>query len=529
MTIEEQIGQVLVVGFDGTTPTTGIIDLIERYHVGGIVLFSRNIQDAGQVRTLTRQLQMTAKAAGHRYPLLITLDQENGMVRRLGQGATTFPGNMALGAIGSEALAHDVALATGRELKELGINMNLAPVVDVNNNPGNPVIGVRSFGEDPQLVARLGSAMVKGYQEAGIISCLKHFPGHGDTATDSHLSLPIIPHTLERLEEIELVPFRRAIAAGADSVMIAHVYFSALMQGEVLPSTVSPAIINGLLRQHLGFTGVIMTDCLEMSAVAETIGVAPGSVMALQAGADLILISHRYDQQQASTEAIKTAVENNILSPQLLQQAAERVAHLKERFLSWDDIDDTSEATATTWLHSPQHEQLSKQAYALSTTLVRNTANVLPLQLTPEQRIVVIYPQRDAFTMVEDRSYPHDFLIESLRQRHTQVQALPIILNQENHDDIYQAASAADVIIAVTVNANLDLQQSIVMNKLLQSGRPIIGIAAYNPYDLLAFPELATYLVTYEYTEPAISAAVRVIFGGQAAQGHLPVTIPLDA
>lgn len=525
MTIEEQIGQVLVAGFDGLTPTQGIINLIERYHVGSIVLFTRNIQDAQQVRTLTRQLQMTAKAAGHRYPLLITLDQENGMVRRLGEGATTFPGNMALGAIGSETLAHDIALATGRELKELGINMNLAPVVDVNNNPGNPVIGVRSFGEDPQLVARLGSAMVKGYQEAGIISCLKHFPGHGDTATDSHLSLPTIPHTLERLEKVELVPFRSAIAAGADSVMIAHVYFPALMQGEMLPSTVSPAIIDGLLRQHLGFAGVIITDCLEMSAVAETIGVAQGSVMALQAGADLILISHTYEQQRASAEAIKAAVENNVLSPQHLQQAAERVMHLKERFLSWDDVDNLSEEA--TWLHSAQHEQLSNQAYALSTTLVRNTTNILPLQLTPEQRIVVIYPQRDAFTMVEDRSYPHDFLVACLRQRHPQVQALPLILNQENHDEIYQAASEADVVIAVTVNANLDQQQSEVMRKLLQNGRPIIGIAAYNPYDLLAFPELATYLVTYEYTEPAIAAAVRVIFGDQPAQGHLPVTIPV--
>src|SRR6266487_5051304 len=164
------------------------------------------------------QLQMIAKEAGHRFPLFIAIDQENGIVQRLGETATIFPGNMALGAIGSEEIAYKVALATGHELKALGINMNLAPVVDVNNNPANPVIGVRSFGEDPQQVARLGADIVKGYHAAGILSCLKHFPGHGDTAVDSHRALPTLTYGLERLEALELVPFRSGIKAGADSV-----------------------------------------------------------------------------------------------------------------------------------------------------------------------------------------------------------------------------------------------------------------------------------------------------------------------
>src|SRR5689334_1561820 len=207
MTLEEQIGQLLMVGFWGTTPSQEIIDLIQRYHIGNIILFSRNIDGSQQVLELTQQLQELAKAAGQHYPLLIAIDQENGIVQRLGDVATIFPGNMTLGAIDSEDIAYKVAEATGNELKVLGINMNLAPVVDVNNNPSNPVIGVRSFGEDPSLVARLGAAMVKGYDAAGIISCLKHFPGHGDTSTDSHLWLPVISGTLQRLEDVELVPF----------------------------------------------------------------------------------------------------------------------------------------------------------------------------------------------------------------------------------------------------------------------------------------------------------------------------------
>src|SRR6266852_5820809 len=194
---------------------------------------------------------MIAIRARHRAPLLIAIDQENGIVQRLGEATTIFPGNMALGAIGSEEIAYEVAQATGRELKALGINMNLAPVVDVNNNPANPVIGVRSFGEDPHQVARLAAAAVKGYRAAGVISDLKHFPGHGDTAVGSHLALPPISSTLEQLGAIELVPFKSGIEAGADSVMIAHISFPALTHQEALPATVSPALVRGFSARNL--------------------------------------------------------------------------------------------------------------------------------------------------------------------------------------------------------------------------------------------------------------------------------------
>src|SRR5256886_4063791 len=239
MTLEEQIGQSLMVGFWGTTPSLEIIDLIQRYHVGNVILFSRNIHETQQVLELTQKLQEIAKEAGQRYPLLIAIDHENGIVQRLGDMVTIFPGNMALGAIGSEEIAYKVAMATGNELKALGINMNLAPVVDVNNNPANPIIGGRSFGEDPLLVARLGAAMVRGYRAAGILSCLKHFPGHGDTATDSHLSLPVIPYALQRLEALELVPFKSGMKVGAESGMIAHIALPSLAEKDTFPATPS--------------------------------------------------------------------------------------------------------------------------------------------------------------------------------------------------------------------------------------------------------------------------------------------------
>src|SRR3989442_787209 len=424
MSLEEQIGQVLMVGFWGNTPSQEIIDLIQHYHTGSIILLSRNVRASQQVLELTRSLQMIAKQAGHPYPLLIAIDQENGIVQRLGEAATIFPGNMALGAIDSEEIAYKVALATGQELKALGINMNLAPVVDVNNNPANPVVGVRSFGEDPQQVARLGTAMVKGYHAAGILSCLKHFPGHGDTTVDSHLALPTIPCTLERLETLELVPFRGGIEAGAGSVMIAHVSFPALTQHEMLPATLSSAIVRGLLREQLGFNSLILSDCLEMKAISETFGTERAAVKALQAGIDLVLVSHHYKRQRGSIKAIQVAVQTHQLSSQAVQQAAEHVLRLKANYLSWNDL--PTSAALPACIGCEAHLQLQDQAYELSTTLVRNEDALLPLHLDSGERIVVLSPRRNSISMVEDRYYSDDILTEIIGQYHTNVKTLSI-------------------------------------------------------------------------------------------------------
>ena len=528
MSRAEQIGQVLAVGFPQPTPSQEIIDLIQKYHVGNIILFQRNIQSIQQVLELTTRLQRIAREAGHREPLLIMIDQENGMVRRFGQNTTIFPGNMALGAIGSEQIAYDVSLATGRELQALGINMNLAPVMDVNNNPANPVIGVRSFGEDPQLVARLGTAMVRGYRAAGILTCLKHFPGHGDTAVDSHLALPVIPYDMERLEAIELVPFKHAIEAGAsspDSVMIAHMYLPALMQNEMVPATLSPAVITELLREKLGFKGLIISDCMEMQAVSDTVGTEQGTVGALKAGTDLVLVSHTYTHQRGSIEAIQAALQDGSLSENRIQQAAEQVLQLKARTLSWDNLPD---ATSLAVIGNEAHQRLRDHAYELSTTVVKDTDGLLPLRLKPEERLCLLFLQPSSSTLAVDAGFSGDELVAQIRKRHDKVDVLSIMSTPapDEYKRINQAVDGAAVTIIVTANANLDTYQGELVRHLLQRGRPITGIAAYNPYDLLTFPELGTYLVTYEYTQPAFVALVRVLFGDISAQGHLPVSIP---
>ena len=525
MTLEEQLGQLFVVGFWGTTPSPEIIDLIQNYHIGGIILFSRNISDPQQVLELTESLQRSAKDAGHRHPLLIAIDHENGMVQRLGKAVTQFPGNMALGAIGSEQIAYAIAQATGRELKALGINMNLAPVVDVNNNPANPVIGIRSFGEDPLQVARLATATVKGYQAAGIISSLKHFPGHGDTAVDSHYALPTISSTLQRLEEVELVPFRSGIEAGAPSVMIAHIHFPSLMQDKVLPATVSSAVISELLRKQLGYDGVIISDCLEMKAIADTLGVERGAIMVLQASSDLVLISHHYTLQRAGIEAVRSAVQSGELSPEMIRQAVGRVLRLKERFLPWDDI---PASTVPAWVGGKEHQELRDRAYNLSTTLVRNDAALLPLRLEANERILVVFQQTDTNIVEGKHSTPDELLLQAIRQYHAHVDTLSLSSRRtaEEYQQVLRRARESDVIIMPTVDAFLDQQQAEPMNSLIQTGQRVVGIAVRNPYDLLAFPQLRTYLVTYEYTQPALAAAVRVLFGEIQPQGRLPVTLP---
>ena len=526
MTLEEQIGQTLVVGFAGTTVSPEVAELIRDGHVGGIILFARNVRDAEQLRDLTGELQSVARAAGHRHPLLMTIDEENGVVRRLGAGTTVFPGNMALGATGSQELTREVARATGRELRALGVTMNLAPVVDVNNNPANPVIGVRSFGEDPAEVGRLGAAAVRGYREAGMLTALKHFPGHGDTAVDSHLALSTIDYDVERLERVELLPFRAGIEAGAEGVTVAHIAFPRLAP-DGLPGTVAPAIVRGLLRERLGFEGVILSDCMEMDAVARTIGVERAAVLALRAGIDLVFISHRHDRQWAGVRAIRAAVTEGALESETVRRAAERVLYLKAHGPSWDDLPAPG-APLPSWVGGEAHQRLAQDAYERAVTLARNDEGLVPLRLGADERLLVVYPRHESPLWPDDVRHPHGFFVESVRRRypHADAVAMSTRPTAEERREILRLATGAGAVVVATMNANLHKGQAEVVRDLDAAGHRVVGVAVYNPYDLLAFPDLRTYMATYEYTPPALEAATRVLCGDITPRGHLPVTLP---
>lgn len=326
--LQQKIGQLFMVGFDGLEPDAAITGLIREQRVGGVILFRRNVHTPAQVSALCQKLQeINAEVSDE--PLLIALDQEGGMVMRIEQGVTPIPAAMAFQAAGSVQDCERLNFVNADEMRQIGINMNLAPVLDVNNNSLNPVIGVRAYGEDAATVIDYGLAAIRGQQDAGLIVTAKHFPGHGDTAVDSHHTMALVPHDQERLRAVELAPFRAAIAQGVDAIMTAHVAFPAFEPDTSVPATLSRAVLTGLLREEMGYDGVIISDCLEMGAIADGVGVAQGAIATLRAGCDIVLISHRLDQQRAAIAAVAGAIAQGGLAMERIEQSLARVRKLK--------------------------------------------------------------------------------------------------------------------------------------------------------------------------------------------------------
>jgi beta-N-acetylhexosaminidase len=326
-----QAGQRVMVGFLGHEASADVKALIRDYGVASVILFARNVAAPEQVAELVRELQTTAREAGHDLPLVVAVDQEGGRVARLREPWTVWPSLRAVGRLGSEDHARRMGEALAAELKACGIRWDFAPVVDVDTNPRNPVIADRSFGPDAGLVSRLGAAMVRGLQEGGVAACAKHFPGHGDTDKDSHLDLPMVTHPRSRLDEVELPPFRAAIKAGVASVLSAHVLLPEL--DETLPASLSPRILGGLLRDDLGFDGVVVTDDMEMNAVAKGWGRGEAAVLAAQAGCDLVAVCKSADAQVEAIEALVRAREADAIRATAMDGALTRLRRLKEKYL----------------------------------------------------------------------------------------------------------------------------------------------------------------------------------------------------
>jgi len=319
--LDREVAGLFCVGFQGTAPSKEVLELVAR-GVHGVILFARNVQAAEQVAELVAALK---RAAGR--PLLVSVDQEGGRVARLRapQGFTELPPMRAVGATGDAALAREVGALLGRELRAVGIDQDYAPVVDVDTNPANPVIGDRALSRDAAEVGRMGAALAAGIQSAGVAACAKHFPGHGDTSQDSHRDLPRLPHALERLERVELPPFRALARAGVASVMTAHVVFEALDPRR--PATLSPEVMR-LLRERVGFDGCCVSDDLEMKAVAEHFPPEEAVPGALAAGVDALLVCHSAELQHRAIDLARQAVEEGRLSRARLAEARARIARL---------------------------------------------------------------------------------------------------------------------------------------------------------------------------------------------------------
>ncbi|MBE3582646.1 MAG: beta-N-acetylhexosaminidase [Limnochordaceae bacterium] len=529
MSVEEKVGQLFLVGFPGQLMGYEAQTLVEEYHVGGVILFGRNIDSPVQVAVLTNQLQKAATTNGAGIPLLIATDQEGGIVQRLA-GATNFPGNMALGAVGSEELARQQGEITARELRAVGINVDFAPVVDVNNNPDNPVIGLRSLGSDPQQVARLGTALVQGLQAGGVLATAKHFPGHGDTSMDSHISLPTVPYDRAHLDRVELVPFAAAIKAGVGGIMTAHITFPAVDPTPGLPATLSPKVLQGLLRQELGFKGLIFTDALEMGAIVQTWGIGEAAVKAIQAGADQVLIAWPRDWQDEITaiQRVVAAVRAGEITTSRLDESVRRILQAKEQLGLFRSSQVDPQAVAKQ-VATPTSQAVGLQIARRSITVVRNQAHVLPLKPGYTGKIVVIAPQDAALTQVEELGSSSSTLGKALRSGAKNVVEYLYPVSGRSSIDVAAAtrlARSADLVVVGTYRATQSSAQVDLVRSLLELDKPTVVVALREPYDILRFPEVKTYVATYGYTPVSLQALGDVLFGRVKPAGKLPVEIP---
>ncbi len=519
ITLEQAVGQKLLAAFQGYEAPTEFVGLLGRMQVGGVTLFrSMNVQNPSQVRDLTTALQ-TAAAIGEQPPLLICADQEGGQLLAMA-GTTPFPGNMALGATHSPELARRAGLAIGREIAAMGINVNYAPVCDVNINPQNPVIGTRSFGEDPAEVGRLGAAMIEGLQAAGVAATAKHFPGHGDTATDSHYGTPVLPFGEERLRRVELPPFSSAIEAGVKLMMTAHIALPGLTDSLKVPATLAPAIMRKLLRDDLGFQGIVVSDAMNMRAIQPGLGLVVDCIAATAAGVDLLLLADYGEDFQAVYAALLQAARRGLLAQGEIVASAERVLELK----AWLG---KQEQPGLEVIQCEEHRALAYEISSYSVTLVRDSDGCLPLRLAADARIALILPRPADLTPADTSSYDRPVLAEMLRRYHPTVDQIDVPTNPTSSDigEVLQQAKGYDLVIVGTINAFQHSGQAALVNMLLEAGSKVIAVALRLPYDLPAYPGAPTYICTYNLQPPSMESLADALWGRIPFVGRLPVTV----
>lgn len=522
LSLRHKIGQMLICGFGGHQPTDGIRELIREYGLGHVILFSRNADTARQLHQLSWQL----KEWSSRYsdiPLGVAVDQEGGMVARVTGGVTPLPGNMAVGATRDASAAFELARISGTELRLLGVTTNFAPCLDISSNPHNPVIGVRSYGETAELVGSMGVAAIRGYHSAGMAAAAKHFPGHGDAAVDSHDALPVLDLDGKRLEQVELVPFQKAVEAGVDMVMTAHIVLPRIEPSR-LPGTLSPAIVTGILREEWGYDGVVVSDCLEMDAIAGHYGVGEAAVMAVEAGVDLITVSHRYERQIEVLEALIQAVESGRLQEERIDQSIARILRVKQQrrmgepMLAWEAV----EAKLATREERRTAERISEE----SITLIADEGGNLPLDRKAE--ILVIWPAVQAANDADERYGEKERLADFLRGAGMQVREL-VVPTDPGADEIARAVKISrdyrQVVVTAYQAAFHPGQSRLIRELLAEHGKRLVVIATRNPADFTLFPEAGTFLCSYESRPLAMQSLARVLTGRVAPRGKLPVTL----
>ncbi len=503
------VAQLVMVDFPGPEPSADVERLIAEEGIGGVILFTKNIVSPRQVAQLTNALQGIAGRAS-RPPLLISVDQEGGIVARIIEPATEFPSAMAIGATASPQFAEQAGAITARELRALGIVVNHAPVLDVNTNPENPIIGVRAFGDDPEEVARLGVAYLQGLQSNGVAATPKHFPGHGDTQLDSHLNLPTLVHDWKRLSGVELMPFQAAIGAGCDGIMTAHVAVPTIDPSGV-PATLSPLALDGVLRGRLGFRGLVFTDSMGMGAITRHHSPGYAAFAAVRAGADVVLACGEVAQQREVIAALRRAVERGTVASHRIDASLGRLTALKHKYGILDHplVD---EHAVERVVGIPEHRAVAQRIAEAAVTVVRDEARLLPL---PPGRVCVF----DAGPAAQRHT-----LGEALKGLRMDIAELPL-------DRLLAGVPFREGvrIIAVTCNWHgaIDPQQVATVHQLVSRYRDrLVVVATGNPYELAQFPEVGTFVATYGPDPASLAAAARILCGQLLPKGRLPVSVP---
>jgi beta-glucosidase-like glycosyl hydrolase/CubicO group peptidase (beta-lactamase class C family) len=523
MSMRDKVAQLVAVRVPGrflnrrAAEFKAIESEVRRNHVGGLVLFAGNIYESA---ILLNELQ-----TGSILPLLVAADFERGASFRI-TDTTSFPWTMALGAAGSEEFAHQEGAITAREARAIGVHWIYAPVMDVNNNPDNPVINIRSFGEDPELVARLGAAFIRGARENGALTTAKHFPGHGDTATDTHIGLAVVPSDMARLNDVELVPFKSAIKAGVDSIMTAHVAVPQVTGSASVPATLSPRILTGMLRDELRFRGLVVTDAMEMGGITTHYWTGQAAIRALQAGADMLLLPPESD---VAIEEVLRGIGRGDLSEKRINESVERILSAKSRLgLQRRRTVDIAQIAVTA--AAPESQALAQNIAQRAITAVRDNQHLLPLNpLSPKKLF--------SLALSSDPDLAPGAVFQSeMRRRFPSLSAaaLDTRMAEDLTSSILKRAAEADVIVCAAIVRVVSGRGSIVfpegqahlIAQILAMQKPTIFLSFGNPYILRAVPDVGSYLAAFSYADVSQIAAARALAGEFAVDGRMPVSIP---
>ena len=507
MDLKYLVGQRLVCGFEGTEMSKDFIRLVKEYKLGNVILFQRNIESMTQVKQLCAEIQRLVKKETGHYAF-IAIDQEGGAVTRLSKDACNVPGAMAVAATGNPKNAEVLAEITATELKYLGINVNLAPVMDVNNNPDNPVIGVRSYGDTADTVMKYGVAALKGYQKAKLLCCAKHFPGHGDTAVDSHLGLPVIDKTLEELEKMELVPFRAVIENGIPAVMSSHILFPKLEPDNV-PCTMSKRIITGILKERIGFQGLVLSDCVEMDAIRKYYGTSKGIVAAMAAGVDMVFVSHTPELQEKGFQAVYKAVEDKELSLEEMQRVADKIISFKEKYISFDQVD---------MVCSEEQRQIERDIRRKS--IIMTQGKTFSLGKRPFFTGCINYRATQAANEEEMQETFVEYMEKRFGGKGFITSKNP---DQEEIEKAIEMARDSSSIIIGTYNGHLQSGQKALIKAFSGVDIPVMVIAMGNPYDLEGLSKNVTGIAAWDNSIMTLELLVEMLQGKWVPEGKLPI------